>query len=728
MSCLRSFAPRILLTLGLVLALPSPAHADPRAFTARTPTPLNVNGDIVLAGNTLVTCPAADADCANAHAGTGARINNNDFAMQALDSDSDPATFDSSSATLNLPPGSTVRFAGLYWGAETTTDPSLRDSAKLKLPGESQYRTVRATTIDTIGTWYQAFADVTELAREEGVYTVADVQATAGANHAAGWTLVVAYSNPQEPLRNLVVYDGLQSVETTDVVIAPTGFLAPPASHGPVRSRVGYVGYEGDLGYTGDEVTLNGHSLGAGNAFRGSVTRDGAAVPGADPDYANTLGYDAHVEQTTGVLTPGDRSAEIRLSTNGDVYLPGVVTFSTDIIAPSFGASLKVALTDTSGAPTNPGDELALEASSSNTGDDSALSVAIELPIPAGTTLVPGGIEWFVAGEWVPAPGTTVSGATVHVPIGDLAPGAGFHVRIRVTVDTALAPGSAIDGRARVTYVGGLIGDARNDDGTARSLVSAPAVAPPPPTPPVLNPTAATDVSIGLTATASSVAPGSPLTYTLDIRNVGGTDATGIKVKDLFPAVSPIRAIRAPGWNCSRIDQSVLCRRTKLAAGERAPIEIDVLTPLVATTLSDSATASSTTADVNPKNNSETANVSITGALWSLGGVTLGVPDVGIRIRQAIHDAHAGRALALRIRVSNSGPTVAHGVRVTLAGLKGAHCRCRVGDVPAGTTVTVTARFTPLVVGRTRFHASVAMRETDPQLADNATAVRIIVQ
>ena len=40
--------------------------------------------------------------------------------MAYVDADADGATFDSSSADLALAAGSTVEFAGLYWGADTS--------------------------------------------------------------------------------------------------------------------------------------------------------------------------------------------------------------------------------------------------------------------------------------------------------------------------------------------------------------------------------------------------------------------------------------------------------------------------------------------------------------------------------------------------------------------------------------------------------------------------------
>ena len=145
----------------------------------------NINGDIKIVGNGLMTCPAS-ADCTSAQAGianpTG--LNNNDFAMIDIDIDSDASTFNSSSATMTVPAGSTVRFAGLYWAA--TSASAQRGSVLFKTPASFGYSAINATVVDTAAgaaNNYSGFRDVTAavVAAGSGVYTVANVQRTLGA-------------------------------------------------------------------------------------------------------------------------------------------------------------------------------------------------------------------------------------------------------------------------------------------------------------------------------------------------------------------------------------------------------------------------------------------------------------------------------------------------------------------------------------------------------------------
>ena len=109
--------------VGLLGAAQASAAVSPssvsRPFSVRYA--INTNGDIALAANTLMTCPALTVEtqtqvkCEDAQ--TGSPGDDNYFPMDYVDSDGDPATNNSSSANLSMPAGATVLFAGLYWGA-----------------------------------------------------------------------------------------------------------------------------------------------------------------------------------------------------------------------------------------------------------------------------------------------------------------------------------------------------------------------------------------------------------------------------------------------------------------------------------------------------------------------------------------------------------------------------------------------------------------------------------
>ena len=138
-----------LIALLAALFVAAPAHAADTPFAVRYAQTLH--GNLSAVGNTLMTCPSAATHCAAAQ--SGSPYSNNDFTMGYVDVDSDASTFDSSSATLTLPAGSTVAWAGLYWSADTSggsggsadTHSWSRDQVKLKLDSGA-YQTVTAAS------------------------------------------------------------------------------------------------------------------------------------------------------------------------------------------------------------------------------------------------------------------------------------------------------------------------------------------------------------------------------------------------------------------------------------------------------------------------------------------------------------------------------------------------------------------------------------------------------
>ncbi len=197
-----------------VLAAATPAAASVEVpFTPRFSA--NAHGDVAIAANTLMTCPdggGVETACLEARGGVSApSLNNNGYKMGTVDVDSDATTFDSSQATLSLPPGASVLFAGLYYGARTSAgeegaaaaDPAARGTVLLQAPGAASYSSLAAEVDDStaIKGSYVGFVDVTPIVAAAGAgdYRVADVQAGTGKDRYAGWSLLVAYGDPAAP-------------------------------------------------------------------------------------------------------------------------------------------------------------------------------------------------------------------------------------------------------------------------------------------------------------------------------------------------------------------------------------------------------------------------------------------------------------------------------------------------------------------------------------------------
>ena len=166
----------VVLLLGVGAVVWPAAAVGEVPFSARFS--VNEPGAIWVTGSTLMTCPAAAANCAASQAGTatGAALSNNAYAMVPVDVDADPATFNSSSSTFTPPAAYEVLFAGLYFGGRVTAgggggapapNAAARGTALLRTPAGAGYVPVTGTVADStvVAGSYVAFADVTALVR-----------------------------------------------------------------------------------------------------------------------------------------------------------------------------------------------------------------------------------------------------------------------------------------------------------------------------------------------------------------------------------------------------------------------------------------------------------------------------------------------------------------------------------------------------------------------------------
>jgi len=471
-----AFGHRIAVALAALLvsvACASRAAAQViRGFAPRVS--VNQAGDITLIGNTIMTC-SGGGGCTNGRNGTGGNLNNNDHTMVYVDIDGDASTISSSSANLTLPAGASVSWAGLYWGGDTNN--ALRSQVRFGTPAAA-YATINATQLDASGTDYQAFADVTTQVRAGGLgtYRVANVRSTPNsANRHAGWALIVLYADATQPMRNLVVFDGYASVAPgASVSVGVNGFVTPPA--GVVRTRLGAVTQEGDLGYTGDALRLNGTALNdarnpAANFFNSSISLLGTTFTAKNPNYLNQFGFDADIVNADGILANSATSATIQLTSTDDQFYPSVLTFATDLYAPVFdAANFTKNVTDLNGGQVRPGDLLEYVITMRNVGQDHAGKTVMRDTLPAGVTYEPGtlsvvsgpntGAKSDAAGddqmEYLAGSRTVVArlGASADASGGGLVSvGEQTSVRFRVRVAAGTAHGTVIPNQGWLSFV-----------------------------------------------------------------------------------------------------------------------------------------------------------------------------------------------------------------------------------------------------------------------------------
>ena len=750
----------LLLASALLGALPpSPAQAAlQRPFAAVYAS--DQNGAISIIGNAQLSCPAAATGCVSARTGSGANLNNNSYAMAFLDVDGVAATTNSTTATLAMPTGSTVLYARLIWSARMTAGASgvagsgAPGTAKFRAPGQAGYSTVTATTVTRPGISddpYQASLDVTAAvtAGGNGTYAFADMVGATGADRYAGWQLVVAYSNPSLPLRNLTIFEGFADITTesaanSSVSTTVSGFLAPAT--GTVTATVGLGAWEGDLGTTGDLLRFNGTTLSdstrpANNSFNSSISDLGVTNSARNPANTNNFGVDMGRVSANGVLPNGATSATVNVSTTGDFIYLGLITTEIDLYTPSF-VGVSKSVTNLSGNnPAKVGDTLQYQLSFTNSGQDTATDVVIRDPLPANLSYVPGSIlvtsganasttaktdatgddvgEYVAADRLVRVRLGTGANATSG---GTIVPGASTTVVFRATLDragagTTITNGSFLDYRALT--LGRSYTFTTNTVSTSVQDIA--------------------DLVVTKSSAPTSQAAGAAVTYTVTVANNGPNPATNVVTTDTLPGGTTFAGSAPPtGTSCTASGQTVTCTTASIASGSSVeiPITADIAPGAAAGTVVNSASASAATADDVTTNNVGTAGTTITRnadlALTKTGPSTV----------------IAGNTVSYTLTATNNGPSTAVATTVTDTLPVGATlvstnpsqgtCNantsqtivCALGTVAPGGTATVgivatvSASFTGTSVVNS---ATVASSTPDATAANNAASLTTTV-
>ena len=403
----------------------------------------NLRGDLTFIGNNIVNRDGGTAttspndpynnlstDGSN-DPETGGAQNYNDYKnMRFVDVDTDPTTFNSSSAQFDFPQPdcNLIRYAALYWSATYPRDessdavgtPRLHpiDQVKFQVPGGT-YVDVTADEILYDGLThidlqsnapYACYADVTGLiasmADPTGTYTVANIAVSQGVGisnslpggSAGGWTLVVIYENPTLTGKLISTFDGFARVTGTNSVnISYSGFETIPV--GPVQASLGAGTLEGDFRIVNDGLSLDGTPLSnasnpVDNFFNSNITLNGADLAGRTPSSLNTLGYDTDIFQLSNpansVIANSQTSANFTFSTTGDQYYPFFNSFNVEVIEPNIFLEKRVediAGNDITGAGVNLGQLLDYVLTFQNLGNDNAINYTIRDVLPINVTL-----------------------------------------------------------------------------------------------------------------------------------------------------------------------------------------------------------------------------------------------------------------------------------------------------------------------------------------------------
>jgi len=650
----------------------------------------NANGSIVTIGNTLLTCAgqtsSSGVPCETAlqqNANTRNALNNNSYSMEYLNAGSGDtaaptnwpgAAQNASGQVLDLPPGAEVLWAGLYWGASLHNNTSSLNQGgvngnetnmwkmSLKTP-DGQYQTIEADKQFgplTDSFWaYQGMADVTDMVKASGngTYWGANVESAqgpagvAGTGNYAGWSLVVVYTAPGEPMRNLTVFDGLVKVsDGHPQTITVDGFTAP--DYGPRQTDLTMVAYEGDLAQGGDQAILNDTQLASAvspgnNFFNSSIDNYGSNVTTGTPAITNTMGFDIKNITVGDAIPNGAHSATFQFSSTGDTYYPGLLGLAIDLYGPDYGTSTKTVNNLTGNNPAKLGDILEYTLTYNNTGEDAAKNVTVTDQIPAGTTYVAnslkvnGSKKTDAGGDDVgKVEGNTVTaylgkGATASSGGTMACSGTGCNpdgsqtqtVRFRVKVTD---PGITVTNIADINYNEATTGN----PGSYRLSALTPVI-------PVA------DVLVSKSLPAGPIPAGASAPVTLTVTNAGPNDATNVVVTDPIPTGWQADTAGLPS-NCQVSGANIVCTYATLAAGVtqnlNLPGKIDPAT--TATNLVNTVSVTSDTFDSNTKNNTAKAVTTLT-------------RQADLQVTKTATGSTPGGPATWTVTMTNNGPSTA---------------------------------------------------------------------
>jgi len=697
-------------SLGLTLATTALVAAPllPQAHGAQTVRfTTDDHGDMVLFGNTLGhDCgPGIPAPLVGTVGACGANFGDSSIDVfwrsdspmvgGAEASTAITPTMARSQAVFQLPVGATVLYARLYWQGQRVAGSDQVQFERPNVFSRTLARdTVRGTQTalnDTGRTMFSSTADVTALLQQygPGAYRVGVLQQESIQDindevTIANWYVVVFYRLNSLPTKNLTLFDGFDAVSNGNPQsVTLSGFLVPSAGF---NAKLGVVAHEGDNAVSGDQMLFNGIAQFDAqspvnnffNATRSSVGNP-VTVAGDLPQYSGVAGslngFDMDVIDVTAQLKAGDTTATITASSTGDFYFLNGFATSISTLKPVFSDTNKtwINLTRNDGS-VRPGDVLEYTIVTSNSGTDTGINVTVRDPLPAQLTYVPGSMSIDGAGK-TDAAGDDQAELTTSGMVQTLVAriGAGANATQGGQVRVGDQP---ISIRFRATVNAGVMGLVRNQAlvlaagqvATTQGLTTAASWN----SGDGKNPNAPTDLVVGIPTDLQVTirdnlngglpVPGTPIVYTVDIKNLGPLDVTNASVTALLPQLPPGAMIT---WTCSSmgggacpaasgsgpIDTSMLNLPNQANITYTITVPNPVGSPLVNPVVTVMVQPPANIPDVKQANNA----------------ASTGVSDLGIRITDNLNGMaiQPNMPSVYTVTVDNKGPSAAQNIALS---------------------------------------------------------------
>ncbi|KIC76347.1 hypothetical protein DB42_DW00110 [Neochlamydia sp. EPS4] len=359
----------------------------------------------------------------------------------------------SSSAVLDLLPGSTILYAELVWGGSygfpssgTPPLPPLPNVAiTLTTPQQISYTITAdpATSQEAITPGYTQSgnyvrsADVTSIVQDAGPGTYiaggiyGTIVTTDDTHNSAGWTLAVVYANPLMLTHNMTLFVGCEQASRTINPVEVSGFCAPPS--GVLSGRLFISAIEGDANKTGDcllfgkslPLTIAANSLSGVNnpinnffasqintrlpleldpihnkyvAVGSSQLDERGSYGNLNADPFNNLnksggrqGYDITSIDVSHAITYNQKKAYALGTTTSDDYTVNALGLQIQVGAPIINS--KKTVNAVQSISSSLGEKVTFSIRLENTGTSDALSVNFKDVLPTGLNYVAGSLK-----------------------------------------------------------------------------------------------------------------------------------------------------------------------------------------------------------------------------------------------------------------------------------------------------------------------------------------------
>lgn len=249
-------------------------------------------GDIVMVGNTLMSCDETDAVCLDARDGIGDVVNRWDVATQFIGANNTLGFENSSEATIEIG-GATIDRAYLFWSGDlnerqvSIPDDGSNAHVSMLVPNADVPIEIEADRVrlgDVDATQYFGFAEVTDIVRAAGPghYVVGNVQTVEVQGSYAGWSLVVVTNDVTMPRRQLIVTSPFAWFSPDDSYAAT---LPVPAATGQFAA-LDVLAFEGERGFVPELLNVGGIEIGGEGIFDSTITGE------RNPRFDNNFGID----------------------------------------------------------------------------------------------------------------------------------------------------------------------------------------------------------------------------------------------------------------------------------------------------------------------------------------------------------------------------------------------------------------------------------------------------